>query len=58
MAKEMPRRNDSTQQCNAEQSISGAIRDVERMPADPRLTDAVVLLTQAQAKVADFVDDK
>jgi hypothetical protein len=40
----------------AELAILEAKEKVEAMPADVRLTDAQVLLTQAQNKVADFVD--
>lgn len=40
----------------AERSIFDAIQAVETLPADVRLTDAVVLLGQAKDKVADFVD--
>jgi hypothetical protein len=41
----------------AERAIHEAMQAVERLPADVRLTDAVILLGQAQAKVADYVDD-
>ena len=40
----------------AELAILKAVESVEQMPADVRLTDAVNLLGQARAKVADFVD--
>lgn len=50
------RRADMTQQCAAELAIGAAIDAVEKMAADPRLTDAVVLLSAAKASVADFVD--
>jgi hypothetical protein len=40
----------------AETAISAAIQAVESLPADTRLTDAVVLLMDAQRKVADWVD--
>ena len=42
----------------AELRIMDAIGAVERMAADVRLTEAVVLLDQARNKVADYVDDK
>ena len=32
--------------------------EVEKMPADVRLTDAVILLQQAKDKVSDFIDEK
>lgn len=41
----------------AEIAINSAIQIVETIGADVRLTDAVILLAQAQNKVADFVDD-
>lgn len=42
----------------AEKAIYDAKQAVEALPADTRLTDAVVLLTQAQEKVADYIDDQ
>lgn len=40
----------------AELAIRAAVDAVEALPADVRLTDAVVLLGQARERVADFVD--
>jgi len=40
----------------AERAIYDAVQAVEALPADVRLTEAVVLLQQAREKVADFVD--
>ena len=40
----------------AEKAISDAVAAVEAAGAHPLLTDAVVLLTDAQNKVADFVE--
>jgi hypothetical protein len=40
----------------AERAIVDAVCAVEALPADTRLTDAVVLLQSARDKVADFVD--
>ena len=40
----------------AERAITIAMQAVEDLPADDRLTDAVVLLEQARSKVADYVD--
>ena len=51
------RRNDILQHTPAEAAITAAMDAVERLPADSRLTEAVVLLSQARDKVADFVDD-
>lgn len=40
----------------AEKAIAEAMRVVEEMGADVRLTDAVILLDKAKNRVADFVD--
>lgn len=40
----------------AEKAIYDAVQEVEKVGADPLLTDAVVLLQQARDKVADYVD--
>lgn len=42
----------------AEKAIYDAAQAVEAMPADVRLTDAVILLSKARELVADFVDTK
>lgn len=42
---------------DAEHAIREAVQAVERLPADIRLTDAVVLLDGARNKVADYVDE-
>ncbi len=52
------RRNDIFKMTPAEFSIHRAILAVEKMEADTRLTDAVVLLSEAQRKVADYIDEK
>ena len=51
-----PRRVDINRYVPAETAIREAILRVEEMPADMRLTDAVVLLGRAKDRVADFVD--
>jgi hypothetical protein len=51
-----PRRNDIRLHTPAERAIREAIILVEEAGAHPLLTDAVVLLGQAQSKVADFVE--
>lgn len=53
---DIPRRIRLDQFVPAETAIHYAAELVEAMPAHPLLTDAVVLLQQARAKVADFVD--
>lgn len=42
----------------AEKAIYNAMQEVEAMPADERLTDAVELLQEAHNKVADYVDEQ
>jgi hypothetical protein len=57
MADYSNRRADTEYQCHAERMIGYAIQAVEEMPADERLTAAVLLLQQAQHKVADWMED-
>jgi hypothetical protein len=54
---DIPRRVDLKRMTYAERLILDAVRAVEMMGADERLTDAVVTLQQARQHVADFVDD-
>lgn len=53
---DVPRRNDMPRWTPAERAIYDATQAVEAAGAHPLLTDAVILLDQAQRKVADFVD--
>lgn len=53
---DIPRRAQLNLLTPAEQAIYDAMAVVESMPADVRLTDAVVLLGAARHSVADFVD--
>lgn len=54
----MCRRCDIQQMNPAELAILEAMKEVEKMPADTRLTNAIVRLSDAQRFVADFIDDK
>lgn len=54
---DIPRRNRIDKLTPAELAIRNAMIAVEELPADVRLTEAVVLLGQAQSKVADYVDE-
>ncbi len=56
MDDELPRRIRVDRMVPAELAIRAAVHAVEEMPAASRLTDAVILLGQAQNCVADFVD--
>lgn len=53
---EIPRRNRVDQWTPAEHAIDAAMQAVEALPADERLTAAVVLLGDARQRVADYVD--
>lgn len=56
MKDEIPRRACMSLLTPAEHAIFAALQEVESMPADVRLTDAVVLLGAARHSVADYVD--
>ena len=53
----VPRRIDMGRLTPAERAIHDAILAVEALPADPRLTSAVVSLIRARSRVADFIDN-
>lgn len=56
--KEFPRRNRFDLFTPAEKSIYDAIQEVEKIGADPKLTDIVVMLSKAKDLLSDYVDDK
>ena len=56
ITKDWPRRIRRDMWVPAERAIQDAVDVVEGMGCDTRLTDAVILLSQARAKVADFID--
>lgn len=53
---DLSRRLDAEQWTPAETAIDAAVQAIELLGADPRLSDAVRLLGDAQRTVADFVD--
>lgn len=53
-----PRRNRLDLNTVAEKAIYDAIQEVEKVGADPKLTDIVVMLGKAKELLSDFVDDK
>lgn len=55
---ELPRRCKLPQLTLEELLIYQTIQSVERLGADPVLTEVVVLLNQAKEKLADWVDKK
>lgn len=56
MENEIPRRNRLDLNVPAEKAIYDAMQEVEKLPADVRLTEAVTLLAKAKDLVSDFVD--
>lgn len=55
---EIPRRVRLDLNTPAELAIYNAMIEVEKMPADVRLTNAVIKLSEAKNLVADFVDEQ
>lgn len=53
----IPRRNRLDLNKPAELAIYQAIQEVERLGADPRLTEAVNNLSIAKDSVADYIDE-
>ena len=56
MTNTIPRRAYINKMLPAELAIRTAVDAIEEMGADILLTDAVILLQQAQSKVADYID--
>lgn len=52
------RRNKLYENTSAEKAIYDAMQEVEKVGADVRLTEAVMLLAKAKDLVADYVDEK
>lgn len=55
---ETPRRNRMDLNTPAEIAIQNAVWEVEKVGADPKLTEVVVLLGKAKDLLSDFVDGK
>ena len=53
---EIPRRNRLDLNTPTELAIYNAMQEVEKMPANEKLTEAVTLLAKAKDLVSDFVD--
>lgn len=51
-----PRRNRLDLNTPAELAIYNAMQEIEKMPADVKLTEAVILLSKAKILVSDFID--
>lgn len=54
----IPRRSRLDLNTPAELAITNAMQEIEKLPADVRLTDAINLLHQAKQKLSDYVDSK
>ena len=52
-----PRRNRLDLNKPAELAIRNAMSEVEKLPADAGLTEAIISLQNAFERVADFIDD-
>ena len=53
---EISRRIDIERMLPAELALRNAELEIEKLGADERLTNAVILLAEAQEKVSDFID--
>lgn len=58
MGNETPRRNRLDLNTPAEKAIYDAIQEVEKVGADPKLTEVVVMLGKAKDLLSDYVDGK
>ena len=58
MENEIPRRSRLDLNTPAEKAIYDAIQEVEKIGADPKLTNIVVMLGKARDLLSDFVDSK
>lgn len=52
-----PRRNRLDLNTPAEKAIYNAMQEVEKVGADPKLTNVIVMLVKAKNLLSDFVDD-
>jgi hypothetical protein len=55
---EFPRRNRLDLNTPAELAIVNAMYEVEKLGADVKLTEAIILLQKAKDLIADYVDEK
>lgn len=56
MSNQIPRRNNINLNLPAEKAIHDAMLEVEKLPPNENLTEAVTLLVKAKKLVSDFVD--
>jgi hypothetical protein len=52
------RRNDPTKMTPAELAIAGAIKEVQKLGVDVKITAAVLTLSRGQAMVSNYIDLK
>ena len=55
---EVPRRLRLDQMFPAELAVVAAVQEIEKLPPDLRLTEALNLLHKAKERIADFFDNK
>lgn len=55
---EIPRRIRLDLNTPAEKAIYDAMQEVEKVGADERLTEVVIMLGEARDKLSDYVDDE
>ena len=53
---EIPRRNILTLNTSAELAIHNAIQEVEKVGADVKLTDVIIMLVKAKETLSDYID--
>lgn len=58
MENEIPRRNRLDLNTPAEKAIYEAIQEVEKVGADTKLTEVIVMLGKARNLLSDYVDGK
>lgn len=54
----IPRRIDILRNTHAELAIRNAINEVEKVGADIKLTQSVILLSEALNKLSDYIDEQ
>ena len=58
MEDKFPRRSCIYLLTPAEKAVYDAMQEVEKVGADVRLTDAIILLSQTREKLADYFDEQ
>ena len=56
LQKGLPRRNIQNYELPAERSLRYSMADIEELGADPKLTEALMLVQKAKEIVSDYID--